>query len=101
MIGNVLLFGSSALAVAAGAMGLHRGVRAAWFFLPAWLPMLALDMLREAQLLGLANVYPGNEYAQPGAVALAALLFSAGMADRLLAVRIERDLARDEAERDR
>jgi diguanylate cyclase (GGDEF)-like protein len=99
-IGNVLLFGSSALAVAAGAMGLRHGVRAAWFFLPAWLPMLALDMLREAQLLGLANVYPGNEYAQPGAVALAALLFSAGMADRLLAVRIERDLARDQAERD-
>ena len=100
VVGNLLLFGSSAAALVAGAIAWRHGVRAARFFLPAWLPILSLDMLREAQLLGWAEVYPGNEYAQPGAVALAAVLFSAGMADRLLAVRRERDLARHEAERD-
>ena len=99
-VGNALLFGSSALALVAGVLAWRRGVRAARFFVPAWLPMLALDMLRELQLLGFAQVYPGNEYAQPGATALAAVLFSAGMADRLLAVRRERDVARHEAERD-
>jgi diguanylate cyclase (GGDEF)-like protein len=64
------------------------------------MPALVLDALRELQLLGVASIYPGNEYAQPLALAFAAVMFSTGLADRMLAVRRERDDARDEARRD-
>ena len=62
--------------------------------------MLALDILREGQLLGLEVPYFGDEYALPAATAFAALTFSIGVAYRVLGVRIERDQARRDAECD-
>lgn len=98
--GSMLLLGTG-LAMLIGAVAAARaGDRGAWFFLIAWTPMLALDMLRQLQLLGAGRVFPGNEYVQPLAAAIAGGLFSFGLADRLLAVRHERDAARREAQRD-
>lgn len=98
--GNALLFGSSLLALAAGLVAARHGSHAAGFFFAAWTPMLALDMLREGQLLGLDVPYFGDEYALPAATAFAALMFSIGVAHRVLGVRQERDQARRDAERD-
>jgi diguanylate cyclase (GGDEF)-like protein len=100
LLGNVLLFGSAALALLGAAIAWHHGSRAARFFLLAWLPVLSLDVLRQAQLLGVAPPHWGNEYLLPAALAFAALMFSSGLAERMLTVRHERDAARREAERD-
>jgi diguanylate cyclase (GGDEF)-like protein len=100
LAGNLLLFGTALVVVGATLVALRRGSRAARFVLVAWLPTLVLDMAREAQLLGSTLLLPPNEYASPTAMAFAGLMFSLGLADRLLAVRRERDAARRDAERD-
>jgi diguanylate cyclase (GGDEF)-like protein len=99
-IGSGLVFITFLLALTAALMAWRRGSRPAGIFLLGWLPTLLLDALRELQLLGVGDAYPGNEYAQPLALAFAAVMFSTALADRMLAVRRERDDARDEARRD-
>ncbi len=100
LTGNFLITLSDSLALATAFVLWRRGNRPAGFFLLAWTPVLALDVLREVQLATLAGIYPGNEYALPAAMATAAVLFSLGLADRLLTVRTEREAARLSAERD-
>ncbi len=98
--GGYLLIVSSILAMVAACLAWRRGSRAARFYLVAWLPAVALDVLRELQLLELAPLLPGQEYALPLAGAFVAVMFAVGVADRMLAVRHERDEARLAAERD-
>ena len=98
--GGYLLIVSSILAMVAACLAWRRGSRAARFYLVAWLPAVALDVLRELQLLDLAPLLPGQEYALPLAGAFVAVMFAVGVADRMLAVRHERDEARLAAERD-
>ena len=98
--GGYLLIVSSILAMVAACLAWRRGSRAARFYLVAWLPAVGLDVLRELQLLDLAPLLPGQEYALPLAGAFVAVMFAVGVADRMLAVRHERDEARLAAERD-
>jgi diguanylate cyclase (GGDEF)-like protein len=98
--GSVLLFLTGVVIALGTFYALHGGSREARFFVVAWLPLVTLDVLRELQLLGLTGIFPGNEYALPLATALAAGVFSFGLADRALRVRHERDAARHAAERD-
>jgi diguanylate cyclase (GGDEF)-like protein len=98
--GGYLLIASSILAMVAALLAWRRGSRSARFYLAAWLPAVALDVLRELQLLGLAPLMPAQEYALPLAGAFVAVMFAVGVADRMLAVRHERDEARLAAERD-
>jgi len=98
--GGYLLIVSSILAMVAACLAWRRGSRAARFYLVAWLPAVALDVLRELQLIDLAPLLPGQEYALPLAGAFVAVMFAVGVADRMLAVRHERDEARLAAERD-
>jgi len=98
--GGYLLIASSILAMVAALLAWRRGSRSARFYLVAWLPAVALDVLRELQLLGLAPLLPAQEYALPLAGAFVAVMFAVGVADRMLAVRHERDEARLAAERD-
>lgn len=98
--GSVLQFTTGCVIAVGTALALRGGSREARFFVAAWLPLITLDVLRELQLLSAAAIYPGNEYALPAATALAASVFSFGLADRALRVRHERDAARHAAERD-
>jgi len=98
--GSVLLFLMGVVIAFGTAIALRGGSREARFFVAAWLPLVTLDVLRELQLLGVSGIFPGNEYALPTATALAAGVFSFGLADRTLRVRHERDAARHAAERD-
>ncbi|HQW63617.1 MAG TPA: diguanylate cyclase [Pseudomonadota bacterium] len=100
LFGGYLLILSSFLAMVAALLAWRRGSRAARFYLVAWLPAVALDVLRELQLLNLAPLLPAQEYALPLAGAFVAVMFAIGVADRMLAVRHERDEARLAAERD-
>ncbi len=98
--GSMLLLGTGLAMLIGAIVAVRAGDRGSVFFLIAWTPMLALDMLRQLQLLGAGSVFPGNEYVQPLAAAIAGGLFSFGLADRMLLVRRERDAARREAQRD-
>ncbi|HET7842948.1 MAG TPA: diguanylate cyclase [Xanthomonadales bacterium] len=98
--GSVLVFLMGVVIAFGTVFALRGGSREARFFVAAWLPLVTLDVLRELQLLGVPGIFPGNEYWLPVATALAAGVFSFGLADRTLRVRHERDAARHAAERD-
>lgn len=98
--GSVLVFLTGVVIAAGTVLALRGRSREARFFIAAWLPLVTLDVLRELQLLGVPGIFPGDEYALPIATALAAGVYSFGLADRTLRVRHERDAARHAAERD-
>jgi diguanylate cyclase (GGDEF)-like protein len=68
--------------------------------LAAWLPVLLAASLRSIQLNAGLALEPWLEYSMPVALALGALVLTAGLADRMLALRRERDRTRLEVERD-
>lgn len=84
-------------AISCLAISMRRGSRAALFYAAAWSPTLALFLIR-----GLRNFYliPHRDWmdmAMYGAAAFQALLLSAAISDRFLALRRERDRAEAES----
>lgn len=87
IVGGPLLLGASVLAAC-------RGSRHAVFFLLGWTPLLAVTVLGSLQLYGVAPRWTWSDDAALGAGAFEALVLSLGLADRSLALRRDRDLAR-------
>jgi len=97
---NLLLIASTLTALWAGWRAWRRGSRQAGFFLIAWLPLLALTLLRVTQLIGGLQLPTWLEYGFPASMAYAAVVITVGLADRTLQVRHERDRAHRLAEFD-
>ena len=90
---NLLLVASTVVALASSWLAWRRGNRQAGFFLLSWIPLLALTMARVVQLLAGLPLPAWLEYGFPGSMAWAAVIITAGLADRTLQVRHERDQA--------
>jgi diguanylate cyclase (GGDEF)-like protein len=97
---NLLLVVSTLTALLAGWRAWRRGSRQAAFFLIAWLPLLALTLLRVTQLIAGLHLPAWLEYGFPASMAYAAVVITVGLADRTLQVRHERDQAHRLAEFD-
>jgi diguanylate cyclase (GGDEF)-like protein len=97
---NLLLIASTLTALLAGWRAWRRGSRQAGFFLIAWLPLLALTLLRVTQLVVGLRLPAWLEYGFPASMAYAAVVITVGLADRTLQVRHERDRAHQLAEND-
>jgi diguanylate cyclase (GGDEF)-like protein len=97
---NLLLIVSTLTALLAGWRAWRRGCRQAGFFLIAWLPLLALTLLRVTQLIVGVSLPAWLEYGFPASMAYAAVVITVGLADRTLQVRHERDRANRLAEND-
>ncbi|HET9835302.1 MAG TPA: diguanylate cyclase [Rhodanobacteraceae bacterium] len=97
---NLLLVVSTLTALLAGWRAWRRGSRQAGFFLIAWLPLLALTLLRVTQLIVGLQLPAWLEYGFPASMAYAAVVITVGLADRTLQVRHERDRAHRLAEND-
>jgi diguanylate cyclase (GGDEF)-like protein len=97
---NLLLVVSTLAALLAGWRAWRRGSRQAGFFLIAWLPLLALTLLRVTQLIAGLQLPAWLEYGFPASMAYAAVVITVGLADRTLQVRHERDQAHRLAEND-
>lgn len=97
---NLLLVISTLTALLAGWRAWRRGSRQAAFFLIAWLPLLALTLLRVTQLIAGLHLPAWLEYGFPASMAYAAVVITVGLADRTLQVRHERDQAHRLAEFD-
>jgi diguanylate cyclase (GGDEF)-like protein len=98
--GSALLSLGTLVLLAALALRLRDGNVHAWFFVVAWGPLGVLDVLRELELLGIAALYPANEYVPLYASAWASLMLAIGVAKRMHAVMDERDVAVVAAELD-
>jgi diguanylate cyclase (GGDEF)-like protein len=85
VIGSLLILFTS---LAAG----WRGSRYAWYFLAGWAPLLLLTALNSAQINGALSGLPWLGDACLGAGAFEALVLSAGLADRALTSRRDRDV---------
>lgn len=97
---NLLLVASTLVALLAAWRAWRRGSRQAGFFLIAWLPLLALTLLRVMQLIIGLQLPAWLEYGLPASMACAAVVITVGLADRTLQVRHERDQAHRLAEFD-
>ncbi|HJU07909.1 MAG TPA: diguanylate cyclase [Rhodanobacteraceae bacterium] len=97
---NLLLVASTLVALFAGWRAWRSGNRQAGFFLISWAPLLALTLLRVAQLIGGWPLPGWLEYGFPASMAYAAVVITVGLADRTLQVRHERDQAHRMAEFD-
>ena len=97
---NLLLVASTLIALFAAWRAWCSGNRQARFFLISWAPLLALTLLRVAQLIGGWPLPAWLEYGFPASMAYAAVVITVGLADRTLQVRHERDQAHRMAEFD-
>jgi diguanylate cyclase (GGDEF)-like protein len=96
-IANLLLALLAPLGLVAAALAWKRGSRYAWIYLLGWCPLVSFTTLRTLQLLGLAPDHPIGEYGYYASTAVAALVFTLGLAWRAVDLRAERDLAVAEA----
>lgn len=96
-LANLLLAILAPLGLLAAALAWRRGSRYAWIYLLGWCPLVGFTTLRALQLLGLAPDHPAGEYGYYASTALAALVFTLGLAWRAVDLRAERDLALAEA----
>ncbi len=90
---NLLLIASTAIVLAASWLAWRRGNRQAGYFLLAWVPVLALTLARVVQLIAGWPLPTWLEYGFPASMAYATVVITAGLADRTLQVRRERDHA--------
>jgi diguanylate cyclase (GGDEF)-like protein len=100
MLINPLLVLGGPLLLAASTLAAWRGSRYARFFLLGWTPLLVVTVLGSLQPYG---VLPGWAWVGDAALvagAFEALVLSLGLADRSLALRRDRDLARRLADLD-
>jgi diguanylate cyclase (GGDEF)-like protein len=97
---NPLLVLGGPLLLAMGVLAAWRGSRHALFFLIGWTPLLVTTVLGSLQSGGFAPGWTWSEEAMLGTGALEALVLSLGLADRSLALRRDRDRARELADID-
>ena len=97
MAGNMLLVASALAVFAAGAVASLRGVRAARFLLVSWLPLIVFSILKALQLSGVLVGAAWFSHALAASFALAGLLLTIGLSDKLLQLRRARDAASREA----
>lgn len=97
---NPLLVLGGPLLLGLGTLAAWRGSRQARFFLIGWTPLLIITVLSSLQSGGFAPGWTWSEEAMLGAGALEALVLSLGLADRSLALRRDRDRARQLADID-
>ncbi|MEG3190738.1 GGDEF domain-containing protein [Lysobacter sp. D1-1-M9] len=90
---NLLILLVGGLLFAGGVHGALRGQRAAWFVVVAWLPLLALVSLRLGERLELWLNPAWVDYAFPSGLAIAALVLTVGLADKMQQLRRDRDQA--------
>lgn len=76
---------------------LVRGSRSAWFVAAAWTPIIAASLERLLRGMGLYVGPASLDLLQHLAVGIEVVVISLAIADRLLALRRERDAARSEA----
>ena len=97
---NPLLVLGGPLLLGMGLLAAWRGSRQALFFLLGWTPLLLVTVFGSLQAGGFAPGWTWSEEAMLVAGALEALVLSLGLADRSLALRRDRDRARQLADID-
>lgn len=95
--GNLVLVLSSLAVFAAAVVTSLQGSRAARFLLVSWLPLIVTCILKALQLGGLIVGAPWFTHALAGSFALAGLILTIGLSDKLLQLRRDRDLASRQA----
>ena len=100
MLGNLLLVLSALAVFAAGAATSLKGHRAARFLLLSWLPLIVMCILKALQLMGFIAGASWLTHALAASFALAGLLLTIGLSDKLLQLRRDRDHASRQASTD-
>ncbi|NII09357.1 diguanylate cyclase [Oleiagrimonas sp. C23AA] len=99
LLNPLLIIGSLLMLLVSLFTGI-RGSRSAWYFLAGWTPLLVLTAMASAQAGGaMPSLVWLNDAGIP-AGAIEALILSAGLADRALTLRHDRDRARALADKD-
>ena len=91
--GNIGLVLSALAVFAAAAVSSLRGSRAARFVLVSWLPLIVFSILKAAQLMGAFDAGDWLSHALAASFALAGLLLTIGLSDKLVQLRRDRDHA--------
>lgn len=100
-IGNVGLLCSAGVVLVASAVLSWRGDRSARILLLSWLPLIVFSTLRTVEMMGWWGSGPDwLAHALAGSFALAGLLLTFGLADKLLELRRDRDRASERASLD-
>ncbi|WP_222564166.1 diguanylate cyclase [Novilysobacter antarcticus] len=93
VVGNLILLLGAVLIMVAAVHGCLQRRRSAYFVLVAWLPMMALLIVRVGETSGLWSGPPWLMHALPGTLVLAGLVFMIGLSDTLQQLRRDRDRA--------
>lgn len=97
---NLLLLITAITAIAIVLLALRAGNRQARYFLVAWMPQVALTVVRLIQILAGWPEPTWLEYGLPFSMAFASLVITLGIADQTLHARHERDVADELAHHD-
>ena len=99
-LGNIALVLSAALLLAGSAILAWRGDRPGRVVVLSWLPLMVFTTLVAAEMMGLWVGPPWLGQGLAGSFALAGLLLTIGLADKLLQLRRDRDRASRQAQLD-
>ena len=99
-VGNVVLLVATLTVLLASVLGTLRNERQAFFLLLSWLPMMLLTAGRVGELLGWWVGPPWLVHAFPLGFALAGLVLTVGLADKMQQLRRDRDRASRQAAQD-
>ncbi len=100
LVGNAGLLCSAFVVLAASAMLSWRGDRSARILLLSWLPLIVFSTLRAAELMGRWAGPAWLAHALAASFAIASLLLTFGLADKLRELRRDRDRASERASLD-
>ncbi|MCF7220849.1 sensor domain-containing diguanylate cyclase [Marilutibacter chinensis] len=93
LAGNLVILASVLLVLFASVSGSLRGQRSARFVLVSWLPLMALVTMRVLQVLGVWAGPYWLAYAYPAGFAIAGLVVTIGLSDKMQELRRDRDQA--------
>jgi len=99
-VGNIALVLSAVLLLAGSAILAWRGDRPGRVVVLSWLPLMVFTTLVAAEMMGLWVGPPWLGQGLAGSFALAGLLLTIGLADKLLQLRRDRDRASRQAQLD-
>ena len=100
LLGNTMIPPFSLLILAAGVNAVRGGSRYAAFFLIGWTPLTVVTIYRALAVQNLLPDHSDSIVWMHGAVVVESLVFSLGLADRALSMRVERDRALALADQD-